>query len=62
MNDFIRRFRNIDIENIDDKNSLESIVQEYIGINIGIAFIVSQYYETIQRLMKWKVLGKANSI
>ena len=62
MNDFIRKFGNIDIVNIIDKNSLESIVQEYIGINIGIAFIVSQYYETIQRLMKWKVLGKANSI
>jgi len=29
----MRRFRNINIANIVDKNSLESIVQEYVNIS-----------------------------
>ena len=33
VNNFMRRFRNINIANIVDKNSLESIVQEYVNIS-----------------------------
>ena len=38
----MRRFRNIDIVNIIDKNSLESIVQEYANISESTWILHSQ--------------------
>ena len=29
---------------------------------MDIAFMIGQYYETIQKLVEWEVSGKANSI